>query len=167
MKNGRGKNRTVYLLVFFAVFLCGCGKQKNPAPRVIKKVAHKPKPKPAPPKPKLPGEEVARKYIYRGDEYRDPFGAVVIASSLSGKLMEGEEIQVNIDALRVTGIMTSAQQKPYALLSEIGGASFIVKGGKLYDPYGRIVRDVAAIIKEDRVVLIAGKNTMRELKLEE
>jgi len=132
------------------------------------------KPKPVPKEPIKEKEIVAAKkieeerlvrYRYGGEKLRNPFTPSEVSGAGIRKVGK-RGIEIDLNRLKLTGIMMSSLSRDhYALIDSGGGRGYIVKGGKLIDSYNRIVDGVAAIVRKDKVILITSDNVIRELRL--
>jgi hypothetical protein len=110
-------------------------------------------------------EQKQVRYTYAGEKYRDPFAPLEEMGKAVGK-MGKRAISIDISTLKLTGIMISpSTRERYAVIEAGEGRGYIVKGGKLVDNYNNTVKDVRAIVRKDKVILITSDNVIRELEL--
>lgn len=86
--------------------------------------------------------------IYNAANLRDPFRKANSGSSLPHKAFKISDF--NIHNLDLRGLMQDSQSS-YALLVDTSyGESFILKGGKLYDPKGKPIPGISGHLDEKR-----------------
>jgi len=142
------------IFIFLVLTLYGCG-SGNVQPR-------RPIGRPRKTKFEKPEEITVPEYTYGGIKYRSPFSASGAAGSSARYVPSGEQtIEINPESLKVTGFISDSRQR-YAILSG-PGEYYIVKQGRLYNEDEKEVPGVAAIVKENKVMLITDKNTVHEL----
>lgn len=154
------KKLTLYLTVFIvgSAILAGCGGEETSQPRKRNPVA-KDREIEKPEEIKVP------EFTYTGDQYRSPFSETKVRRSRR-TVPAGEDSEgINPAELSVTGLFSDNQGK-YAILSG-AGTYYVVKEGRLYDEDGEEESGIAAIIKEDKIVLITDEDTMFELAIPE
>ena len=154
-------NRKILLIISILILLGfnGCPKKK------AKPVSRKPiKEKEIVTVKKIEEERQVR-YRYAGDRWRDPFAPITERREAIGRV-GGRGIEIDVSRLKLTGIVISRSSSDhYALIDAGGGRGYVVKGGKLIDNYNKVVNGVAAIVRKDKVILITGRNVIRELRL--
>ena len=112
-------------------------------------------------------KQFASKYSYQGTKNRDPFMALVGRGSnmAISEVSDSDEFPGSVlTTLTLRGLVTDSNQK-CALVSDTGGANYAVKGGKVYDYRGRVLKGIVGIVKEKSVILITSDKTIKELKL--
>jgi len=153
------------MVLSLSIAIYGCGKKKEATrvvtptrmPAVQKKVI-------------LPKRITSRepKYVYKGNRYKDPFVSLEENIRLGSSISERAPLSINIETLRLTGIISEPGKKKSAILSDSrGSGGFIVKNGRLLNVDGKMVPGVAGVVKKDKVVLITDNNVIKELKLRE
>ncbi|MBN1823334.1 MAG: hypothetical protein JW803_03335 [Endomicrobiales bacterium] len=149
--------RFLLILFLFPLFLTGCGDELPPE-KVIMPPSRRPPLKAA---DASADGKIAKKFVYRGDKYRDPF----VPLTGEGMVFGGsEEVNVpQVGGLALKGIIKEGKQK-IALISG-GGISYTLQNSRLYDSKQRLVKGITGIIKEESVVIIAPDKTTKELKL--
>ncbi len=105
-------------------------------------------------------EEKFLKYEYQGVKYKNPF--ISPKGGVTVSLGEGE---INLQGLKLDGIIV-AKEGSYALISEAGGNSYIVKKGRFYDRRNKKVPGVKATVHKDKVI-VSTKKGIKILKIEE
>ena len=153
----------VFLGLSIAIY--GCGKKKDSG-RVITPTRVPPVSR----KVILPKRKEIRepKYIYKGSRYRDPFSSLEETVTFGASISERAPLSINIETLKLTGIISEPGKKRYAILSDSrGSGGFVVKNGRLLNIDGKIVPGIAGVVKQDKVVLITDDNIIKELKLRE
>lgn len=172
----RHKSVTLVIIITLfsmTIFACSKGKEVKVATEKTaagRKFAAQPapvappavqQPEAAPPKPELP------KYVYKSSGRRDPFiplvGKVEVRPVTTTETTPASSSEVNIASLTVQGLIWD-KAKPYVLLKAPDGATYIVTEKRLVDDRGRVIKGVAAVIKEDKVVLIGKNNVIKEFK---
>ena len=109
-------------------------------------------------------EETIHKYT--GAKYRSPFLPAGVAREMARiDTPVGDIPAISPEGLRVTGYFSDKKER-YAILSG-AGEFYIIKQGRLYDENENEVPGIAAIIKEDKIILITDKDTMYELPVPE
>ncbi|MFH1784722.1 MAG: hypothetical protein ABH868_07555 [bacterium] len=111
-----------------------------------------------------PKEEMP-KYSYRSGSRRDPFVPLVGRSDIisMGASTDTSKAQVNMGMLALKGLIWD-QAKPVVLFKASDGTSYVVSKQRLVDDRGRIVEGIAAVVKEDKVILIGKDNNIKEFK---
>lgn len=141
----------------------GCAGAKSKK-RAVRKRVRKPKAE----KIKEPEKIKMPEHKYGGLKYRSPFsssgrGSAKTARVTTGKLVTAADI--NPDGLKVTGYFSDREGK-YAILSGVG-EFFIVKNGRLFTEDKKEVIGVAAIIKDNKIVLITDENNIYDFTIPE
>ena len=152
------------MVLSLLIGIYGCGKKK--AGRVITPTRMPPVSK----KVILPKRTEIRvpKYVYKGERYKDPFVSLEANVRLGSSISERAPLDINIETLRLTGIISEPGKKRSAILSDSrGSGGFIVKNGRLLNIDGKMIPGVAGVVKKDKVVIITDNNVIKELKLRE
>ncbi len=97
-------------------------------------------------------------YTYYGEKYRDPFIPLLGDSRPD----TSNDRPPAIASLTLKGIVQDANGR-MALLSS-GVASYILRGGRMYDGRNRMVKKISGVIKADSVVIIGSDRTIREIR---
>lgn len=88
--------------------------------------------------------------LYTGDRVRDPFLSAAMGAAASVKIeapkTEGGIEVVDIHGMSLRGIMKDASHD-YALFTADSGASYMLRGGKLYNDRNKPVPGIAGRIK--------------------
>lgn len=148
--------RLVFLVGLAVAISAGCGKSKSkrdipPPPSIPNPVSMSS----SSGSPEVPSYQ---KYAYAAGRWRDPFIPLVGSTTLGARVPTRPP---NINMLFLKGVMKDNATR-LALLST-GSASYILKGGRLYDVLGRKVPGISGVVRENSVVLMSG-GTVRELK---
>ena len=98
-------------------------------------------------------------YTYQADRYRDPFVPLVGAESKA----DTNDHAPQITSLTLKGIVQDAGGRMAVLTS--GVSSYILKGGRLYDPHNKVVRGISGVVKSNSVMLIGSDRTVKELRI--
>ncbi len=106
-----------------------------------------------------PPEIEIKEYKYTGMRYRSPF----LPDGTARAIDAAAEHHINFDELKVTGYFSTKKER-YVILSGVE-EFYIVKQGRLFNENEEEVRGVAAIIKEDKIILITEKDTIYELAI--
>jgi hypothetical protein len=113
------------------------------------------------PAPAAPAGDAA--YAYKGG--RDPF--VPLAGQGAGSHAstgDDEPGEFNASALELSGILKTRTGR-WAVVRDPGGASYMVREGKIYDSKRKAVPGYVGIVKEKTLVVIGPNNTVTELSL--
>ncbi|MDA3793445.1 MAG: pilus assembly protein PilP [Elusimicrobia bacterium] len=148
-------------VIVFASGLTGCGGEDK-----AKTVKRTKKSKEV--KIEKPEEITVPEFTYTADKYRSPFSQSMVRRSRPAATVSkdsGDAQKFSPESLTVTGVFSDNQGK-YALLSG-AGAYFVVKNGRIYNDDDEEEPGVAAIIKEDKIILITDEDTMYELTIPE
>lgn len=109
--------------------------------------------------------------IYTGDRSRDPFLPAAMGGSRprpsEDAKAEGPEV-VDVHAMTLRGIMKDAKLD-YALFTAESGASYLLRGGKLYNERNKPVPQITGVIKlkQKTVELIAPGGDVQPYRLGE
>ncbi len=138
----------------------GCGKEEKTLPALPTVT---PQQKLANDFVKKKKKKIVEKYEYKGIKYRNP----LLPLTAKATLIEGtgEMAGTNLATLSLKGFIKDNQKGGLALISDINGASYIVKDKRLINQQGKKVEGVVGIIKDKSVVLITSDQSVRELKL--
>ena len=112
-------------------------------------------------------KQLESKYSYPGAKNMDPFMVLVGRGSKMAisEVSDLDEFPGSVlTTLTLRGLVTDSNQK-CALVSDTSGAKYAVKGGKVYDYRGRVLKGIVGIVKEKSVILITSDKTIKELKL--
>ena len=139
------------LILVTALFIYGCGSSDYVPPSSMSRRRQAK----APPEIREP-----ERYTYAGTRYRDPFAR----SRVSAYRADGDTTPaLNVDGLRVTGYIKGRFEK-FITVSGPGG-SYVIKNGRVFDEEDQEIPGVAAVIRDEKVTLITGKDTVYELAL--
>ncbi|MGM0441383.1 MAG: hypothetical protein ACQEQC_03075 [Elusimicrobiota bacterium] len=104
-------------------------------------------------------------YEYKGIKHRSPFSKKGGTGRSSGGTSGTNIPGINPERLIVSGVMEDTKDQ-YGMLTGPDGF-FMVKDGRIYNEDGKEIPGVAAIIKNQKVVLITDENTTYELPIPE
>ncbi len=157
-------NNILFLIIgFLFFFILGCGKKEKkistalpttiPQNKLVTRVVADKK------------EKTGMRYEYKGGKYRNP----LLSLTVKGEAIEGisEMTGANLSTLTLRGIIKDSQKGRLALIDDVSGSSYIVKGKKLINQRGRRVKGVVGIIKEKSVVLMTSDKGIKELKMKD
>jgi hypothetical protein len=98
--------------------------------------------------PPLPPKALTVSMIYTASNLRDPFRNAAAGVSVTRKAFKPSDF--NIHNLNLRGLMADSKSN-YALLIDANyGESFILQGGKLYDPKGKPVPGISGRLDTKR-----------------
>lgn len=105
--------------------------------------------------------------LYTYKTGRDPFVPLVGQGGGGGPYAVGgdeEPGEFNAAGLELSGILKTRTGR-WAIIRDPGGASYMVRDGKIYDPKRKAVPGYVGIVKEKTLVVIGPNNTVTELAL--
>jgi len=148
-----------FLIIFLTLVLYACGKYEIPVPPRL------------PTKPQAASSnikheeksEVFKKFIYRGDIYKDPFFQLN-EEAFPKNSVEGIVVPA-LNSLVLQGIIRDGD-KSMALLKS-GAISYTLVNGRIYDNRQRLIKGLSGIIRPDSVIIEGRGKTKREIKLRE
>ena len=97
-------------------------------------------------------------YRYQGDRYRDPF--IPLIGDARTDLYDRPP---QVASLVLKGIVEDERGRMALLTS--GLASYVLRGGRLYDGRNKVVKTISGVVKSRSVILIGSDRTVRELKV--
>ncbi|MBI4395836.1 MAG: hypothetical protein HY548_01990 [Elusimicrobia bacterium] len=104
-------------------------------------------------------------YVYKADKMRDPFiplvGQGMAEFVPASSSTEGD---FSPETVELKGMLKTKSGR-WAVLRATGGATFLVKEGKILDSKRKAVVGYVGIVKEKSLVLIGPDNKVTELKL--
>lgn len=160
----------ILLVLFAGILVVGCGEKTKKSTGSRNRIRKSRKKKSS----KKKGDKAEQKPLvevipvnYKGTKYRSPFspkgrGAGGISTVKSS---DSSTSVFSPDNLSVTGVFQDKNERNAILTSPDG--YYIIKKGRLYSEDNNEVPAIAAIIKDDKIVLITNENTMYELKIPE
>ncbi len=147
--------------IFLSAVISGCGgEDKTQKMERVKKSKEV--------KLEKPEEIKVPEFTYTADKYRSPFSQSMVRRerpvAAVSEDKEGTQ-KFSPESLTVTGVFSDSKGK-YALLSG-AGAYFVVKNGRVYNEDNEEQPGIAAIIQEDKIILITDKDTRYDLTIPE